>query len=253
MSSRGFRILGIGLVVLLAGAGLFLGFNSAPQTAEAQDQTTTTVQLPRTITVVGEGTVAVEPDVATVQIGVETTGDSVDEASTEAGDVMDAVLAALIKLRIPSKDIQTSAFNIYVERPMSPDGTVSDDVVYHVSNSVTVTIRDLSKVGDVLEAAIAAGANNIYGVNFSVSDPDTAMAEARSKASADALARAEELAALNGVEVGELISISEVIFGNAVPLGSVNADYALAKGGGPVAPGELQMTAQLQVVYAIAP
>ena len=63
----------------------------------------------------------------------------------------------------------------------------------------------------------------------------------------------EELAALNGVEVGELISISEVISGNAVPLASINASYALGKGGGPVAPGELEMTAQLQVVYAIAP
>ena len=253
MTNKTVRWTGIVLAVLLASAGLFLAFNSAPRTVEAQDVTNTAAVLPRTITVVGEGTVAVEPDVATVQIGVETTGDSVDEASTEAGNVMDAVLAALTKLKIPSKDIQTSAFNIYVERPMMPSGEPSDSVVYHVSNSVTVTIRDLSKVGDVLEAAIDAGANNIYGVNFSVSDPDAAMVEARSKASADALARAEELAALNGVEVGELISISEVISGNAVPLASINASYALGKGGGPVAPGELEMTAQLQAVYAIAP
>ena len=253
MTNKTVRWTGIALAVLVASAGLFLAFNSAPRTVEAQGAPSSAALLPRTITVVGEGTVAVEPDVASVQIGVETTGDSVDEASTEAGDVMDAVLAALTKLKIPSKDIQTSAFNIYVERPMMPSGEPSDSVVYHVSNSVTVTIRDLSKVGDVLEAAIDAGANNIYGVNFSVSDPDAAMVEARSKASADALARAEELAALNGVEVGELISISEVISGNAVPLASINASYALGKGGGPVAPGELEMTAQLQVVYAIAP
>ena len=115
MSSKGFRILGIGLVVLLAGAGLFLGFNSAPQTAEAQDQATTTVQLPRTITVVGEGTVAVEPDVAQVQIGVEMTGDTADEARAEVATTMDAIMAALTSLKIPKKDIQTSGFSIYVE------------------------------------------------------------------------------------------------------------------------------------------
>ena len=147
MSSKGFRILGIGLVVLLAGAGLFLGFNSAPQTAEAQDQATTTVQLPRTITVVGEGTVAVEPDVAEVQIGVEMTGDTADEARAGVATTMDAIMAALTSLKIPKKDIQTSGFSIYVERPTTPDGLPSDQVIYHVSNNVTVTIRDLATEG----------------------------------------------------------------------------------------------------------
>ena len=117
---------------------------------------------------------------------------------------------------------------------------------------LSVRFRTKRGPGDVLDAAISAGANNIYGVNFSVSDPDAVMAEARSKASADAMARAEELAALNGVEVGELISISEVISGNAVPLASVNVRYDMAVGAGSVAPGEVEMTAQLQVVYAIA-
>ena len=103
MSSKGFRILGIGLVVLLAGAGLFLGFNSAPQTVEAQDQATTTVQLPRTITVVGEGTVAVEPDVAEVQIGVDMTGDTADEARAEVAKTMDAIMAALTSVEDPQE------------------------------------------------------------------------------------------------------------------------------------------------------
>ena len=252
MSSKGFRILGIGLVVLLAGAGLFLGLNSAPQTVEAQDQATTTVQLPRTITVVGEGTVAVEPDVAEVQIGVDMTGDTADEARAEVATTMDAIMAALTSLKIPKKDIQTSGFNIFVERPTTPDGLPSEKVIYHVSNNVTVTIRDLAKAGDVLEAAIDAGANNIYGVNFSVGNPDPVMVEARRKASEDALARAEELAALHGVEVGEVVSISEVIDGNAAPLESINARLAAGGGVGQIAPGELEMTARLQVVYAIA-
>ncbi len=252
MSEKPMRWTMIALAVLLAGAGLFLAVNSAPRTVEAQGATGSAAVLPRTITVVGEGTVAIEPDVASVQIGVETTGESADEASAEAADVMDAVLAAMTRLRIPSKNIQTAGYSIWVERPTTFEGKPGDNVLYHVNNTVAVTISDLSTVGDVLEAAIAAGANSIYGVNFSVADPDAVMAEARKKASEDALARAEELAALHGVAVGELISISEVISGNAVPLASVNAEYALGKGGGPIAPGELVMTSQLQVVYAIA-
>ena len=128
----------------------------------------------------------------------------------------------------------------------------SDQVIYHVSNNVTVTIRDLAKAGDVLQAAIDAGANNIYGVNFSVGNPDPVMAEARRKASEDARARAQELAALHGVEVGEVVSISEVIDGNVVPLESINARLAAGGGVGQIAPGELEMTARMQVVYAIA-
>jgi uncharacterized protein YggE len=241
------------LVVALAIAALGIATLGPWSTAAAQEQpAASAVTLPRTITVVGEGTVAVEPDVATVQIGVETTGASAAEASAEATAVMDAVLAALTQLGIPSRDIQTSGFSIWVERPSGPDGQPSDQVIYRVNNSVTVTIRDLSAVGDVLDAAIEAGANNIYGVNFSISDPDEVMAEARKIASQNARARAEELASLHGVAVGEVVSISEVIGGGAVPVASINASVAYDRGGGAIAPGELEMTAQLQVVYAIA-
>ena len=166
---------------------------------------------------------------------------------------MDAYRAALTKLGVAKKDIQTTGYNIYVEQPAGPDGLPSDQVIYHVGNSVSVTVRDLDTIGDVLDAAIAARANSIYGVNFSVDDPDQVMAEARSLAAEDALARAEELAGLHGVALGEVVSVSEVIDRAAVPMfDSVNASMGLGNAGGPISPGELQMTARLQVVYAIA-
>jgi uncharacterized protein YggE len=96
-----------------------------------------------------------------------------------------------------------------VERNSGPDGNVSDKVVYHVNNNVSVTIRDLAKVGAVLDAAIEAGANSIYGVSFSVAEPEKLEAEARGKAIANALAKAKELAQLNGVEVGAVVSVSD--------------------------------------------
>lgn len=242
------------LVVVLAFAALgafALGpWNNAAAQAEPA---TPAAALPRTITVVGEGTVATQPDVAQITIGVEVMGDNAQEASADAAATMQAILDALEELDIAAKDIQTSGYNIFVERPMTPDGTASGAVIYRVNNSVSVTVRDLDAVGDVLDAAIAAGANNIYGVNFSLDDPDEVMAEARGLAAEDALARAEELAGLHGVALGEVVSVSEVINGMAVPMyDSVNASMGMGSAAGPISPGELEMTARLQVVYAIA-
>ena len=106
MSSKGFRILGIGLVVLLAGAGLFLSFNGASQTVEAQDQATTTVQLPRTITVVGEGTVAVEPDAEEPKAEPEAPGEVevTAEAETAAETEVEAEMASEVDAAEPDAD-----------------------------------------------------------------------------------------------------------------------------------------------------
>jgi hypothetical protein len=242
------------LVALLAFAALGIFALGPWNNAAAQEQLATPVTtLPRTITVLGEGTVATQPDVAQIQVGVEVKGDNAQEASAEAAETMDAILTALTKAGVATKDIQTTGYNIYVEQRVGPDGVATDEVIYHVGNSVSVTVRDLDTVGDVLDASIAAGANSIYGVNFSVDDPDEVMAEARSLAAADALARAEELAGLHGVALGEVVSISEVINGMAVPMfDSVNASMGLGSAAGPISPGELEMTARLQVVYAIA-
>jgi hypothetical protein len=242
------------LVALLAFAALGVFALGPLNSAAAQEQPAAAApSLPRTITVLGEGTVATQPDVAQIQVGVEVKGDNAQEASAEAAGTMDAILAALKKAGVATKDIQTTGFNIWVEQRMGPDGATTDEVIYHVGNSVSVTVRDLDTVGDVLDAAIGAGANSVFGVNFSVDDPDPVMAEARSLATADALARAEELAGLHGVALGEVVSISEVIDGMAGPMmESVNASMGLGSAAGPIAPGELQMTARLQVVYAIA-
>ncbi len=209
------QIVAAALVALLAVAALGIFAVGPWNNAAAQEQPAAAApSLPRTITVLGEGTVATQPDVAQIQVGVEVKGDNAQEASAEAA---------------------------------------TDEVIYHVGNSVSVTVRDLDTVGDVLDAAIAAGANSIYGVNFSVDDPDEVMAEARSLAVEDALARAEELAGLHSVALGEVVSISEMVNGMAVPMyDSVNASMGLGSAAGPISPGELEMTARLQVVYAIA-
>ena len=208
----------------------------------------------RTITVVGQGSVKVEPDMARATVGVETMGANVKEASAQTAGKMDAVIAALKQAGVAEKDMQTSGYNIWTDRAPGPDGRLGEEPVYRVSNNVNIIIRDLGQVGPVLDAALAAGANAIHGVRFDVADPEPARSEAREKAVANAAAKAEELADLNGVERGAVISVSEVI-GSPGPYGIsyTRAESAVGMGGGagPIAPGELEIAVSLQIVYAI--
>jgi uncharacterized protein YggE len=121
-------------------------------------------------------------------------------------------------------------------------------MIYHVTNQVDVIVRDVNQLGDVLDQSVAAGANNIYGVNFSVEDTAKLETDARAKAVENAKARAQELAQLNGLQLGEVLSVSEVIGGSAFPM-----DYGgkgMGGGGTPVQPGELEMSLSIQITYA---
>jgi uncharacterized protein YggE len=211
----------------------------------------------QTITVVGNGSVMVAPDVARVSAGVETSADTVSAAMQENRERMDAMMAALKALEIPDKDIQTANFSIYVDRYSEPIPTgevgtfIQPNPLYRVSNMVNVIIRDLDKVSGVLDSVIEAGANNIWGVNFEVDDETAAQAEARSKAMANALSQGQALAELAEVQLGPVMAISEVIGGTTYPR---LAAYAVGMGGGgdsSISPGELEVTYQVQVTYYI--
>jgi uncharacterized protein YggE len=242
-------------ILLLAGVLVFVRAGFALSNAQAQTAAETASALPRTITVVGEGTVKIKPDIAQANIGVEVIRPTVKAASSGAKDSMDAVLKALKEQGVDEKDIQTSGFSVWTERPYGPEGPSGDELLYHVTNQVAVTIRDLETVGTVLDAAIEAGANNIYGVTFSLDDPSQVESEAREKAVADAQATAQELATLNEVEVGDVVSVSEVIGGGggyyAGGVREVAVSAGMGGGGGPISPGELELTLQLEIVYAV--
>jgi len=211
----------------------------------------------RSITVVGEGKASVSPDVAEANIGVEVLAPTVKEATEEAKERMTAIVAALQEAGIAEKDIQTSNYSIYFERypeirPMVEAEPLEAEGSYRVSDMVRVKIRNLDRIGTVLDKVIEAGANNVYGVNFTVDDPSEVRSEARGKAIADARAKAQELAGLNGVDLGEVLQISEVIGGSFSTVGmSLVREYA--GGAGPISPGELEFSVQIQVTYAIAP
>lgn len=235
--------------LVLAFALLAAAFLAPAPTASAQGTIPSPQQGTGVITVVGEGKVKVEPDTARINIGVEVMRPTVREATDANEELVAAVLEALRQAGIPDEDMQTSGFSVYAER-YGPNGPLPEDEVnYRVSNTVQVTVRALDTVGDVLDAAIEAGANNIYGIEFLLEDRAAAESEARAAAVADAQAKAAELAELNGVSVGNVMAISEVI--GATPFFN-NAMMAQGGGGGvSIQPGQLDLTLQLQISYAL--
>jgi uncharacterized protein YggE len=221
---------------------------AAPAVAPSSD-------VGRTITVVGVGRVSLVPDIAKINVGVETRAATVTEAKATVDGQMETILATLKELSVAEKDIQSSYYGIYYEQePYQPvareEGSAAEPRgVYRVSSMLEVTVRDVEKAGTVLDAVVAAGANQVYGVNLTVSDNQKWQNEAREKAIADAQARADEFARLTGVELGQVLSVSEVI-GGAAPYVAY-AERGMGGGGGGISPGELEMSTQVQVTFAI--
>lgn len=211
----------------------------------------TTGSTGRVITVVGTGQASGAPDVATVNIGIDTQSASVQQAVSDNRTRMNALLEALKGQGVADNDIQTSNYSVFTEQQPSPSGTTptTPTLTYRVSNQVNVTVRDVSKLGDVLDTVVGAGANNIYGVSFSVADASTLQGDARAKAMADAKARAQSLATLAGVNLGDVVSVSEVVNG-ATPMYRTEA-AASGSGGTPIQPGTLDISMSVQVSYEI--
>jgi uncharacterized protein YggE len=204
------------------------------------------------ITVVGTGKATGAPDQAQVTVGVQTSGTSVQQAVNDNQAKMNALIDALKALGIASNDLRTSNYNVSANQPPVPagikDGTPTSET-YQVSNQVTVIVRDISKLASVLDKAVASGANSIYGVDFSISDTSNLQADAESNAVQDAKKRAENLAKLEGVTLGSIVSVSESSSGFPGPI-TANA-FGIGGGGTPIQPGQLDVTVSLQVTYSI--
>ncbi|HXF60385.1 MAG TPA: SIMPL domain-containing protein [Caldilineaceae bacterium] len=232
---------------------LSLLFAQTAATAQAQTKPSAAMQPP-TVTVVGEGTVRVTPDIAHVTLGVEVVDATARTASQTANAQMDAVLDALAAQGIALEDIQTTGYSVSSERMVEPvmggpPGDAGEGLRYRVSNTVLVTIRDLDQVAAVLDAAIAAGANQVYGVTYGLDDASAPEAEARALAVEDARRQAQALAALAGRELGPVLRVSEIL--DAVPPNFLG-DVAATVGTGPFLPGELRYTLRLEVTYELA-
>ncbi|HVX35234.1 MAG TPA: SIMPL domain-containing protein [Hyphomicrobium sp.] len=192
--SRGFAI-AVAAVALTA-------IGTAPSRAEDK-------AMERTITVSATGTAEAEPDQARITSGVMTEAPTAREALTGNTEAMNKVISELKSKGIDAKDIQTASFNVEPVMDYSKDGQPPKLRGYRVSNQVVVLVRDLDKLGTVLDDLVSAGANQVQGLAFEVSKAETLKDEARKNAIANALRRAKLLAAAAGAEVGQVLQISE--------------------------------------------
>lgn len=204
----------------------------------------------RTMTVSGTGEVSLVPDIASINIGVHTEADQVSDALSNNTAQANAIAEVLQTLGVEEKDVQTSNFNVYPSNRYDPMTGQVTGTYFAVDNTVTVIVRDLSKLGEVLSAVVNAGANNINGISFDVEDRDAAVAQARELAIQNAKDKAQVIADAAGVELGDLININ--VYG-----GNNYVTYYDAKGGAyadssvPVSAGSLTITMECNLIYEI--
>jgi uncharacterized protein YggE len=204
---------------------------------------------PRTVRTSGEGRVSAAPDVARVTLGVETQDPSLARANAESTARMKKVTAALEKAGIAARDVRTVRYAVDVQRSFDK-GTPGTIVGYHVVNEVLVTVRDLSRLGALLDQIVAAGANAVGGLSLDKDDISGERARALERAMSDARARASVLAKAAGASLGEALQINEAIPPPVVPLPYASR-AASAKADVPVSAGELEIVATVDVTFAL--
>ena len=245
-----FILLFAGIVILLLTTALLAGCQASGSSAGGSNQQTG-------ISVSGEGKVTVTPDVANVQLGIQAQAKTVSDAQNQATKAMNDVMAALTNNGVALKDIQTQYYNI--QQTTSWDNNKQEQIVtgYQINNIVSIKVRgvdtDATRAGTVIDAVTLAGGDltRVNSIQFTVDDPTIYYDQARDKAMADAKDTATQLAKLSGVTLGKPISISE----SNVSVPQVYPVYARDAAGAasstPISTGELDITLDVQVVYAI--
>ena len=205
----------------------------------------------RKLSVSGLGVVYLTPDIVYINIGVNTQRENAAEAVEINKEQTSAVIQAIKDFGVDAKDIRTTNFSIWSNPQYDEFGQVKGSN-YSVDNTVNVTVRDLDKLGDLLDAAIQAGANSIYSIQFDVEDKTEATKQARAQAVEDAKLEAQELADAAGIS---LVQIEDINYFESSP-----TPYFEGKGGGgggaassavPIQPGQLAISVTVNVTYSI--
>lgn len=212
----------------------------------------------RSLFINGTGTTDISPDIAYVNIGVHSEAASAVTAVSMNNTSSQKVMDALTGLGVLAGDLRTSNFSIGTLIKTDPQTGAVTGTVYAVDNNIIVTVRDLAKLGDLLDKSIQAGANNINNVQFDLSDNTAALKSARADAMKDAVKQAQEIAKAAGISLGAIQNIS---YYESVPVFSGPSSYMdYGKGGGagprasvsvPVNPGQITITAAVTITYAI--
>lgn len=211
------------------------------------------------MTVQGNAVVTVEADTVSIQLGVRTKDPSLSNAQRENRQLMDSVLTALKNCGVQEDEVMTQNLNIYSSYDYDYEydtyGNSKERQVYYVENYITLTLKDISRVGDILDAAVDAGANNMYGITFTSSKSNEAYLKALERAVEDAKAKAEVLAAAAGVSLDQVVEIQASPNYSAYSLesyavrNSVAMDSDGAVAGTSVIGGNLSVEATVTLIY----
>jgi uncharacterized protein YggE len=213
--------------------------------------TTTVTAAPaaNTVTASGAGTSQAVPDTAEMFFGVTTMSPNAKSALDDASKIAEQIASALKKQGVAAEDIQTQDVSVY---PQTVDQDGKQVITgYQASLSVSAKVRDIAKLGEVISAANAAGANDISGPMFTIDDPAPARAEAIDEAVADARKSAEAMAEAAGKSVGEVLSVSSSDAGMVAEAMYGAADMAGAARDVPIEPGQLDIGANVVVVFEL--
>jgi uncharacterized protein len=214
--------------------------------------TTVSAQMtPNGITVTGVGHAYGTPDVAIIDLGIDVANEDINTATDDVYSVTNKLLDLFKNAGIEVKDIRTAYFNVWREVRYDNDGKETSPV-FRVTNTLSVTVRDVSKVGTLINDSLSAGANTINGIQYTIANPEELEQEARSLAMQNAKARAAELAVLSGVSLGNVLSINEVpgYVGMPMPF-DARMEATMAASGAPVSTGQLAVSVNLTVTFEI--
>lgn len=204
------------------------------------------------VVVTASGTTSVAPDQARLHLAVVSNARELAQAQNENNSITQKVMDALRASGVDQNHIQTSGFNIYPEYDYN---SKSGLVGYQVRNEIMVVVKDISKVGVILDKAVAAGVNNVNYISFEKAELDAAENEALLKAIARGRDKAHVIAAAAQMDLGGLLSISEGYNPSTYSnVANITMDSLKGMGGGmavPITPGELKVNATVTMVYQL--
>lgn len=242
------KIIGLNKLLLLF---LFMSSKSLLSIAHAEDLSS---HQPRSIQVSGTGKSSVAPDKADISLSVEVQAKTAESARNQAASIMDVVIKELKDKGVADKDIQTRSLSLYPN--YSP--TIANRIIgYQLANQVAVSVHKIKRVSEIVDSAVKAGGDavRVQGISFSVENPETAMAQARDKAFANATQKAEQYAKLAGLSLGSPLHIRESTA--ATPLPAPYGEMRMMKAemidnaSTPLHAGEQEVTVTVDVMFGI--
>jgi uncharacterized protein YggE len=243
----------IGAITLVSGVLVSGGVASArthhQSSGQSGGQSSGSSDDPRTINVVGTGQVRGTPDVLDLTVGVSTRDKSAGEALTHNSELSNKLIGVLRDAGVDEKDIQTA--NLSISPVYDDDG--ENVIAYGVNNTVDVKIRDLAKAGKIVDAAAGVAGDEIVlnSLFFSFDDNSELVAQARTEAVKRAKAQAEQLAKAAGVELGDILTISEASAPEGPVLQAAPREAAASDSGTPIEPGSQSLSVQVSMTFEI--